>query len=429
MSDATGVRYSVSLNGNRRKGSACDFHKLASLEGVYIANVVTSASRADHDCANCGAEGYNCDEKCQYTSVISFDKGGEWKFIMAPEHDSKGKKITCKTKIPGTERCHLHLHGFVAQGPSRIHSHKDAVGLVFATGNYGPHLNPSEVDVNTFLSRDGGLSWTEIAKGSHVYEMTDHGGLILIAPDKSYTNKIKYSWTSGSNFTEAQFGVDEMVIEKIHHPQDTLSRSLIVQGARNGNAVMLHVDFSDIHQKECRGIENPQDPDSDYEYFKPHSYESDKCLLGRIVEYTRRKADRPCFNPQQAQTKPIKIANCPCTPADYTCDLYFERDFKAEEGTQVVCKPVPGEEGNIRQVPDRCNGYYNETKGYVKIFEYLTNRYIKVAGDSCQGGVNLDPIPRKCPASISFFGIVLLVFFLFILLSFTSIYLYKNTSL
>jgi hypothetical protein len=56
------------------------------------------------------------------------------------------------------------LHGFIARDTAKIHSHKDAVGLVLATGNIGDYLNPSEVEVATYFSRDGGLSWTEIAK-------------------------------------------------------------------------------------------------------------------------------------------------------------------------------------------------------------------------------------------------------------------------
>jgi hypothetical protein len=33
------------------------------------------------------------------------------------------------------------------------------------------------------MSRDGGLTWFEIAKGSHIYEIGDHGGVIVLASD------------------------------------------------------------------------------------------------------------------------------------------------------------------------------------------------------------------------------------------------------
>lgn len=35
--------------------------------------------------------------------------------------------------------------------------------------------------MNTYLSRDGGLTWQEVMKGSYIYELGDHGGLIVMA--------------------------------------------------------------------------------------------------------------------------------------------------------------------------------------------------------------------------------------------------------
>jgi len=33
------------------------------------------------------------------------------------------------------------------------------------------------------MSRDAGLAWYEVRKGSHIYEMADHGGIIVMASD------------------------------------------------------------------------------------------------------------------------------------------------------------------------------------------------------------------------------------------------------
>jgi Sortilin, neurotensin receptor 3, len=53
-----------------------------------------------------------------------------------------------------------------------------------AVGNIGKQLERFKVDrMNTYLSRDGGLNWQEVKKGSHIYEVGDHGGLIVMAPD------------------------------------------------------------------------------------------------------------------------------------------------------------------------------------------------------------------------------------------------------
>jgi hypothetical protein len=60
------------------------------------------------------------------------------------------------------------------------------------TGNTGTYL--SSRDTNTYLSHDGGVNWFEILNGSHVYEIGDHGGIIVMATDTKPTNKVLFSW-------------------------------------------------------------------------------------------------------------------------------------------------------------------------------------------------------------------------------------------
>ena len=51
-----------------------------------------------------------------------------------------------------------------------------------AVGNIGSNLDMERgARKGTFLSRDGGLKWTEIAKIPLIYELGDHGGLLLAA--------------------------------------------------------------------------------------------------------------------------------------------------------------------------------------------------------------------------------------------------------
>ncbi len=46
------------------------------------------------------------------------------------------------------------------------------------------------------MSRDSGLSWSEVAQGSHIYEVADHGGLIVLANNKIATNRLLYAATT-----------------------------------------------------------------------------------------------------------------------------------------------------------------------------------------------------------------------------------------
>lgn len=53
-----------------------------------------------------------------------------------------------------------------------------------AVGNIGDRLTLDKGSrKGTFLSRDGGLTFSEIAKVPLIYEFGDHGGLLVAAPN------------------------------------------------------------------------------------------------------------------------------------------------------------------------------------------------------------------------------------------------------
>lgn len=111
---------------------------------------------------------------------ITFDKGGVWSAIKAPFKDANGKETKCDIN----KKCSLHLHSVSSQlsyGPA--YSSENSLGLIIATGNIGTYLSHKAGNVNTYLSRDGGLVWEEIRKGSHIYEVADHGSIIVMAND------------------------------------------------------------------------------------------------------------------------------------------------------------------------------------------------------------------------------------------------------
>ena len=122
------------------------------------------------------------------TTKITFNKGGIWHDIPFPAEDSLGKPIICAN-------CSLHLHSYSHDHLfSPILSKKSALGIILATGNIGKYLSLVTDRINNYISADGGYSWKEIAKGSHIFEVADHGGLIIIARDYKATNGIIFSW-------------------------------------------------------------------------------------------------------------------------------------------------------------------------------------------------------------------------------------------
>lgn len=125
--------------------------------------------------------------------------------------DSEGKPIKCDPKI-----CSLHLHlnqAYHQFGP--IYSQQLAIGIIVATGSVGKYLSTRPDQVNTYLSRDGGLTWYEIHKGSHIYEMSDHGGLMVMASDQESQRTIKYSWNEGLNWSVLEFADQKVEVHNI----------------------------------------------------------------------------------------------------------------------------------------------------------------------------------------------------------------------
>lgn len=97
---------------------------------------------------------------------------------MTDVFDNKNVKIPCE---PG--KCWLHLHGrseITWTGP--IFSGKAATGLLMGVGNVGPYLNDYSLS-DTFLSRNGGLTWTLVRKGAHFFEFGDSGGLLVMVSE------------------------------------------------------------------------------------------------------------------------------------------------------------------------------------------------------------------------------------------------------
>ena len=74
------------------------------------------------------------------------------------------------------------------------------MGIVLGMGNIGPRLTDNNSKKNLFLSRDGGLNWKYVREGSHIYEIGDHGALIVIAKKGEPTNSVEFSWDEGDTW-------------------------------------------------------------------------------------------------------------------------------------------------------------------------------------------------------------------------------------
>jgi hypothetical protein len=273
------------------------------LNGIYIANYYKDIFSLR-----------NSDLK----SMVTFNNGGEWKPLIAPTVDSNGNVISC------TGECNLHLYGDHKLTPNGnsdlgdfgpLHSKYNAIGMLVGTGNVGKYLNSDEV--NTYFSHDGGQIWSEVRKGSHIYEFGDHGSIVVMAKNKQDTNRLLYTWNMGLSWKECRFTDNSQlqVIDIISEPFNT-AQNFVIHGIKQQNGkevgVLIHLDFNNLHQRPCN--------DTDYEQWSPSDMAGRNCFLGQKTIYTRRKRDAECFNPVTYEPEQ-KIGICECSQQDY--EWYF----------------------------------------------------------------------------------------------------------
>jgi len=405
ISDWSGTSYSLSLPYNHRSADGkCDFEKVEGLEGIYLANFID-----DSDVGKDGQVKENWDEtqsggstgagrkKLKAKTVITFDKGGIWSYLEPPAVDIHGK-APCANH--GGKDCHLHLHGITdLYGP--FYSSATATGLIMATGTVGSFLQESSDQINTYLSRDAGLTWFEVAKGSHIYEFGDHGGLIVMAYDEGSTDSVMYSWDQGISWKTLKISDTPIQVENIIIEPEAVSTHFVVYGWQDDSVgVMIYIDFAELHEmRTCSGHDAADSASSDYETWSPSDGRlGGKCLMGHRVSYTRRKRASQCFNPEDHEREQF-IENCPCTAEDFECDYGYKRKI---EGGECVpdpdAKPLPAE---------KCHDFYYVSKGYRR-----------VSGDTCTNGAQWDRVQVPCSIlSSSHFGTILLVLLAFIVIA------------
>jgi hypothetical protein len=66
-------------------------------------------------------------------------------------------------------------------------------------GHFGEYLLPYD-ECDTFLSRDGGLTWKMVAEGAHKYEFGDMGNLIVIVDDEKAVDHLRWSKDQGATW-------------------------------------------------------------------------------------------------------------------------------------------------------------------------------------------------------------------------------------
>lgn len=145
-------------------------------------------------------------------TYITHNKGASWEALQAPTKTSKGKNIKCYTD----EGCSLQLELYSHQGElAPVYSTKTSVGIVLGTGNLGKRLTANDEPKNLYISRDGGLNWRSVKPGVFIYEIGDHGSIIVIAQKNKPVKEIEFSWDEGLTWEKVQISEQALFVRNI----------------------------------------------------------------------------------------------------------------------------------------------------------------------------------------------------------------------
>jgi len=313
---------------------------------------------------------------------VSFDKGAAWTLLKPPRVDSLGKQYDCAGRP--AEECSLHLHGTTSWDfYAPFYSIETAVGIIMGTGNVGNTLRFEPQETNTFLSRDGGLTWIEAHKGAYIYEFGDHGGLIVMADDLKKTSQVLFTWNEGESWFDFKVSKTPFEVDNIITEPNVTSTTFVMFGTREeGVGVLYYMKFDSLNFPACRGVWAADSVSSDYELWTPSDGANpDKCILGQQVTYTRRKKTSACWNGEKFE-RPVVNKQCTCTQEDFACDIGFVRGLGSKECVFGGHDMMPS-----RFVPTLCQKSFS------------TDAYRKVPGDLCDGGWYPSKVEVPCPSN------------------------------
>lgn len=323
------------------------------LDGVLLAN--RYRAKADG----------TADTTCLQT-VISFDMGASWGLVAAP-------KGAC---APGAQDCTLHLVMPPADFPG-VYSPIDAVGLTISDGMVGQCLDLNAKSYGTYVTWDGGASFVTMSKEPLIYEVSNHGALVVGAQIKTLTNQFVYTSDMGTTFQTCMFTKASSVVVDNILTRSFNARNFVMHGRMSDTTgaagFLAHFDFDDVHERECTA--------ADYEQWSP----SKQCLLGEHLVFQRRQPQAQCHNP--INVAPPTAATCQCADDDYECDFCFEKN---SAGMCVV------------QPTKACQAFASQPEallcaGDVQNFT-VTDGYRLEPNNRCKGGVQhgvVKPCPEK----------------------------------
>lgn len=347
-------------------GAFTDLYKVEGLRGIYIASKINRIPLSETISPD------------SLVSLITFDHGATWRPITAPTTDDDGLPINNCAKD-----CSLHLsQKFSSLYPVTrsvsIMSSKSAPGVIMASGVVGKSLKGHP---GVYISRDAGLTWKQILKDYHFFNMGDHGGILVAVKyfkSKGETNEILYSTDEGEKWMSTDFHSTNLKVYGLMTEPDTNTTIFTLFGSEQDEHrwLIIKVDLKNAFTSNCT--------EDDYKFWAPGNDTFMPCVLGLQDTYQRRKPHANCYN-GVGYERPIRQEICKCSRWDFDCDFGFSRTG-TENSPCVRNRTVTNYDPYA--IPSSCKPgqYYKRTKGYRKI-----------EGDVCIEGQSSQFVPQSIP--------------------------------
>ncbi|KAL5471537.1 hypothetical protein EMCRGX_G029661 [Ephydatia muelleri] len=359
LSDSSAVYYSMSLPDLVQSSYIFDLQWIEGVNGTMVANQYV---RSDPSQTN-----------SPIRTLITFNNGGRWRLIEPPDVDVNGNAVNCEPPS-----CSLHFFmdtsDYFRLG---VYAQDSAPGLIVAHGSLGAQLSS---DPDVYISRNGGITWSETLSNSWGLNYLDHGGLLVAARDyhQAPSTVLKYSVDEGLHWQDYTFSnVNAYIFGVITEPGETTT-IVSLYGWTNGASgwIVWTVNFASVFSRYCT--------DNDYYTWSPWDERfGQACTLGYHINIERRINNVTCLN-SRSYVRETNFEICPCTSEDYECDYGF---FHVDGLTGPCVK-----DRDISQSDPCATGgiSYNQSTGYRLI-----------AGDLCSGGVEqyFYPVLTYCCSS------------------------------
>ena len=384
-SDSSGLKFHKVID--RVQGDA--IKKAQTIDGVWLANVVNE-EKSDED--NDGHHslldlliggGYNKN----VVSQISFDDGRNWENLKIVDDDD----------CPFDKGCSLHLlspserdgEGNFVTGPTP--------GILLGVGSKGKRLNKKISNMNTYISRDGGATWSMTLEEPCLFSFGDQGNVIIAVPyygkDKTPTKSIHYSLDQGKSWQTID-------LEKPFYPLlltttiDGTSTNFLLSGLENhlsssndfeSSEYLYAFDFSDAFDGKTCG-------DKDFEdvYARVTDDKKPICMYGHREKFKRRKQESKCFVNKLFEDVKIYDEPCECKQIDFECAPGFKSlEDACVPDSKTISKMCKSQKVKEIKLPDKVLIEGNSCKmGKKDTKQFVTEHKLKCSDYNNKGDAN-----------------------------------------